>query len=302
MGHLVAEDFRIRTSWRTHRKRKRVLRMFGAAGIIAVEDLWSYAASEKPSGDLGSMTAEDIADEVNHEGDPGEFVGALAGVIGLLDEKPGGGWVIHDWAEHQHWVVGENARIIAGRANGLKRWHNENKHGIPVKDCPLCPEVLNSSNGPAIDGYPLGAQYSQPSPANPSQSQPSTVSSWKLGEPISAPNQLQDVAGGLGLATDVTRGERKKLAAILVGGDIEPHEIEYAITATRTRGEKPGAPVAFFLGVIIKEREQAAGEVQAPGGAPPPAPRAKTSDEIDDEIVAEAQREIDARKARTHGR
>ena len=166
----MAEDFRIRTSWRTHRKRKRLLRMFGAAGVIAIEDLWSYTASEKPSGDLGGMTAEDIADEINHEGDPIVFVAALVSPIGLLDEKPGGGWVIHDWADHQHWVVGETARVLAGRANSLKRWHKDGKHGEPVRDCPLCQEMPNSSNGP--DPVGLHGKRNAPSPPQPTPPPP----------------------------------------------------------------------------------------------------------------------------------
>lgn len=74
----MPEDFRVATSFRTHRKRKRLRRRLGDAGLVALLDLWAYAAGERPSGELHGLTAEDLAEEADWCGDPDDLLVALA--------------------------------------------------------------------------------------------------------------------------------------------------------------------------------------------------------------------------------
>ena len=45
------------------------MRSLGPAGVLALEDLWAHAAEMHPDGVLEGMTAIDMADEVEYEGD-----------------------------------------------------------------------------------------------------------------------------------------------------------------------------------------------------------------------------------------
>lgn len=132
----MAEDFRISTSWRTNRKRKRLMRDLGPAAVIALEDLWSYAAAERTDGDLCGLSAQDIADEVDYIEDAQALVSVLI-ELRLLD-KTDDGYRLHNWSRRQGWVAGESARAASGRASVHKRWHRKGKHAVKEPGCPLC--------------------------------------------------------------------------------------------------------------------------------------------------------------------
>lgn len=95
------------TTWRNHRKRKRLRATLGADAVLAIMDLWSYAAEMHTDGLLRNMTPQDMADEVDYTGDAGRLVEALV-QLGLLDppSETCGHYSFHDWAEHQRWLVG----------------------------------------------------------------------------------------------------------------------------------------------------------------------------------------------------
>ncbi len=151
------EDFRIKTSWRSHRKRRRLRRLLGAEGVLAIEDLWSYCAAERESGDLEGMSNADIADEVAWEGEPDELVDALV-VCELLDGERGA-YLIHDWVDHNPYVATGDARSLKAEYKAHVRWHV--KRGQPKDGCTWCsvdavasdPDAESNacSNAPASD-------------------------------------------------------------------------------------------------------------------------------------------------------
>jgi hypothetical protein len=131
----MAQDFRVTTTFRTSRKRKRLRRRLGDAGIVALLDLWGYATAERPDGDLAGLTDEDIADEAGWDDDPATFVDALA-ECGFIDTTPDGGRALHGWAERQPWVSSAPARSDAGKRAVHERWANRGrcKGGTPYCD------------------------------------------------------------------------------------------------------------------------------------------------------------------------
>jgi hypothetical protein len=117
------EDFRIATSWRTHRKRKRLKSKLGAEGVLALEDLWSYCASEHTDGRLEGMTREDIGAEIDYDGDIDEFIEVLLD-LRLIDDDYGT-FVMHNWEKRQPYVFGHEGRSDQARRAAKARWDRD---------------------------------------------------------------------------------------------------------------------------------------------------------------------------------
>jgi hypothetical protein len=119
-GNDVNKDIRLKVSFFSHLKTKRLKRELGWEGIISLIKLWMYAAVNKPKGDLSGMSAEDIAIASDWEGDPGEYLKALID-LGFLDEQEGR-LSIHDWQEHNPWAASapERSRRMSDLAQ--KKW------------------------------------------------------------------------------------------------------------------------------------------------------------------------------------
>jgi hypothetical protein len=86
----------------THTKTRRLCRVLGlkryeAVGIL--EMLWHLAGAERPHGDIGALTDEDIADALDWTGDASVLIAALVD-CGWLDKHPKYRLVIHDWHLH----------------------------------------------------------------------------------------------------------------------------------------------------------------------------------------------------------
>ena len=110
-------DIRISTAWVNSFKRRKLKRLLGAEGVLAVMDLWIHCGTTHTTGTMSGMTDEDIEVAAGWEGAPGEFVPALIDCR-LLDgdEKERS---IHDWAAHQEWASKAEARSEASRSAGV---------------------------------------------------------------------------------------------------------------------------------------------------------------------------------------
>ena len=84
-------------------KTKRLVRRLGlhsaAEAVGYLVCLWAWAMVHAPDGDLSHLDVEDIAGAAGWPDDPEHFVKALHGSK-WLDKTPGG-YVIHQWEEHQ---------------------------------------------------------------------------------------------------------------------------------------------------------------------------------------------------------
>ena len=119
-------DIRLSISFINHRKRKKLKRLLGAEGVLALIDLWLQTALNNPDGILRGMDEEDIALEAGWEGDPQEFVEALI-KCGFLDQLEDGTYKIHDWEEHQPWAAGAKERSERARRAAKAKWERMNE-------------------------------------------------------------------------------------------------------------------------------------------------------------------------------
>ncbi|WP_413832639.1 hypothetical protein [Desulfobacula sp.] len=126
------KDIRLATSFKGHRKRKRLRRFLGDRSDSYLIDLWLTVAMDCPEGVLPGWDQMDIADACGWEGDPEELVSALI-ESSWLEKDSDGNYIIHDWCEHQGWACNAKSRSEAASKNILLRWvlRETKKENIP---------------------------------------------------------------------------------------------------------------------------------------------------------------------------
>lgn len=124
---MAAGDFRLRSDFFGHLKTKALRRSLGAAGVEALLALWAWVSDpshRRTSGDLSGLSDDELELAVDWAGEPGALVRELAR-LRWLDGEPGARRV-HDWAEHQPWAVGAEARVLAAKEAAGRRWGRRN--------------------------------------------------------------------------------------------------------------------------------------------------------------------------------
>ena len=131
-------DYRVSISWRGNLKRKKLQRKLGPAGVLALMDLWSIAAEQRPDGVLTGWEKEDIELQGGWDGKPGELVSVLAELLLLDYDENSATYRIHDWFQWNHWAAGAEKRSVKARAAAEARWNkpsqentNSNATSIP---------------------------------------------------------------------------------------------------------------------------------------------------------------------------
>lgn len=109
----MATDARISTALPQHPKCKKLLRRLGPAGAWALVCLIVWTSANRPNGDLGGMTDEDIELAVDWSGEDGALVTALS-EIGFLDGAPMAR-ALHDWEEHNPFAASSGERSDSAR-------------------------------------------------------------------------------------------------------------------------------------------------------------------------------------------
>lgn len=104
----VSADARISTALPAHPKTKKLVKRLGGGAAWHLVVLFLWAAANRSDGDLSGMSDEDIELAVDWSGPDGELAATLSDV-GFLDGEPGERR-IHDWAEHNPWAAGAEAR------------------------------------------------------------------------------------------------------------------------------------------------------------------------------------------------
>lgn len=183
-------DFRVDSSWRTHPKRKKLLRRVGPGAVLALEDLWSFCADNRSDGRLTELELDDLellVEEARPEVSTAELIDAWVG-LRLLEHGEDGVLQVHDWADWQPFVVSGPLREAASKAAALTRWHKDGKHSIPHPGCPKC-EAHAEGMRPACDPHAEGnAPTPNPIPI-PSPTNSGTAERNEL------PGQLGKLAG-----------------------------------------------------------------------------------------------------------
>lgn len=128
----MAEDLRLYFSWPTNPKRRLLQKRLGAAGVLAIMDLWVQVAIHRPTdGRLvrsskhgANMSPEEIEALAGWDGEPGVFVRTCVDV-GLIDQTRRGVFRMHKWNSRQPFLKDADSRTQNARLAAKARWNNK---------------------------------------------------------------------------------------------------------------------------------------------------------------------------------
>lgn len=108
-----------------HPKTKKVIRRLGYEGFFCLVNLWCWAAQNRIDGAFENMSIEDIEIAANWNGEYKKLVTQFVdiGFIGVNDDDE---FFLHDWEEHQPWIVRAESRSMAARLSKLAQ-HDRKK-------------------------------------------------------------------------------------------------------------------------------------------------------------------------------
>ncbi len=120
---MAVEDYRIKTSWRRHWKRRKLKNLGGAEAVLAIEDLWAHCADERHNGSLAGMSNEEIVLNTEWPDDPDVLISYFV-QCRLLEGKLGH-YRIKDWNDHNPHVAGQGEVSERNRLAAKARWDKE---------------------------------------------------------------------------------------------------------------------------------------------------------------------------------
>lgn len=173
----MSSDIRLAVSFRGHRKRKRLRLLLGPGSTDYLIDLWIATAMNHPNGILEGMDETDIALEAGWEGeDVQKLVSALV-ECGFLEKTESGEYALHDWEDHQAYVIHAEQRKTQARNAAAARW----KQPQAEKDIPEECRQHTGSNAPTLhySSLPNSSGSSLPS----QEERESSLRSDSLSEP-----------------------------------------------------------------------------------------------------------------------
>ena len=118
------KDIRLATSFKGHRKRKKLKRLLGFGAEVYLIDLWLSVAMACPEGVLIGWYNQDIADACDWDGDPEQLVSAFI-ESGWIDIGEDGTYILHDWDEHQGWACHAKTRSRSAKKAADIRWNKK---------------------------------------------------------------------------------------------------------------------------------------------------------------------------------
>ncbi|HFT6991381.1 MAG: hypothetical protein KH046_00725 [Stenotrophomonas maltophilia] len=227
----MSTDARLSTGLPGHPKTKKLVRRLGPAAGWSLVCLILWARSSRPDGDLSGMTAEDIELAADWAGENDALVRELASV-GFLDGSEGG-YQLHDWAEHQPWSAGAEARSEKAKWAALCRRHGRQEAALLMPE--YAAKLLQAQ--PEQDGslpvagtnLPVAGSSTAPSP-NPS---PSPIPSPEEETPHTPQADARGADGGKSDSGKPAKAGRPKREKITFSAFVD---------ACRAAGERPIRP------------------------------------------------------------
>lgn len=171
-------DIRLAVSFRGHRKRKRLRLLLGPGSTDYLIDLWIATAMNHPNGVLQGMDETDIALEAGWEGeDAHKLISALV-ECGFLEKGENGVYSLHDWEDHQAYVIHTERRKAQARNAAAARWKPREEEETMLGEC--CQHT--DSNPPSLLSSSLH-NSSLPSLPTQEEERESSLRSDSLSEP-----------------------------------------------------------------------------------------------------------------------
>ena len=123
---MVNKDIRLAISFIDHPKVIKLERLLTFEGVKSLLRLWCFAAQNKPNGCLTGMDAEDVEIAARWPGEPGIFLSAVTDKKCHFIDIVDGVFCLHDWEEHQGYVVHAKERSDKAKLAANARWQNRN--------------------------------------------------------------------------------------------------------------------------------------------------------------------------------
>ena len=114
-------DIRIDVEFFTHPKTVKLERRLGLEAVKALMVLWTWAARNRPDGDLAGLENEDIEIAAGWMGEVNKLASTL-NALGWLDGEPGA-FRLHQWEEHNPWVAEIQSRSDKARLSRMAQTH-----------------------------------------------------------------------------------------------------------------------------------------------------------------------------------
>lgn len=114
-------DIRIDVEFFSHPKTVKLERRLGLEAVKALMVLWTWAARNRPDGDLAGLENEDIEIAAGWMGEVNKLASTL-NALGWLDGEPGA-FRLHQWEEHNPWVAEIQSRSDKARLSRMAQTH-----------------------------------------------------------------------------------------------------------------------------------------------------------------------------------
>ena len=154
-------DIRLKVTWYSNLKRKKLQRILGAAGPLAFIDLLIYTSMHRPTGNLTDMDEADIEIVAQWDGEKDKFVAALLELNFL--EKKEKFYALHDWKGHNAYAADSDKRSKAASKAAKVMWAN--KRAASAEQCaPQESAMRDGGKGTAPSPSPSPPPKPLPSP------------------------------------------------------------------------------------------------------------------------------------------
>ena len=114
-------DIRIDVEFFSHPKTVKLERRLGLEAVKALMVLWTWAARNRPDGDLSGLENEDIEIAAGWMGEVNKLAPTL-NALGWLDGEPGT-FRLHQWQEYNPWVAEMQSRSDKARLSRMAQTH-----------------------------------------------------------------------------------------------------------------------------------------------------------------------------------
>lgn len=117
-------DIRLKTDFPDHDKTDDLVGLIGECAVRCLLRLWCWAAENRPKGLLYDKSDLEIERKARWNGPPNAFVAACLRVRFMV--RTGEGiLLLHDWDEHQIWIIHAPERKAKARLAAEERWKKQ---------------------------------------------------------------------------------------------------------------------------------------------------------------------------------
>jgi hypothetical protein len=143
----VSIDIQVNANFLQNPKIVKLRRRLGSDGVLALLQLWCHARMDRPDGDLGLISNEDLEIVSGWNGENDVFADTLAD-LGLIDRHDDASTSIHDWNEHESFSMKSSKRVDAGKKGAITRWHGiaNDSNAIESDSNAITQPIANDSN------------------------------------------------------------------------------------------------------------------------------------------------------------